>query len=138
MEVTTSMNPNDHDDAASKNARRAVHSIVKRYGIPVVVGINRFGADTDAELAAIVEAARAEGVTAVVCTHYAEGSKGAEELARHVVRLAESGAAQFAPLYHDDLPLLAHYFVERYAAEFGLRTAGIDARQDLGFSATHR
>jgi formate--tetrahydrofolate ligase len=80
---------------------------VKRYGIPVVVGINRFGADTDAELAAIVEAARAEGVVAVVCTHYAEGSKGAEELARHVVRLAESGVAQFAPLYHDDLPLLA-------------------------------
>ena len=79
---------------------------VKRYGIPVVVGINRFGADTDAELAAVVEAARAEGVAAVVCTHYAEGSKGAEELARHVVRLAESGAAQFAPLYHDDLPLL--------------------------------
>jgi formate--tetrahydrofolate ligase len=71
-----------------------------------VVGINRFGPDTDAELAAIEEAARAEGVTAVVCTHYADGSRGAEELARHVVRLAESGAAQFAPLYHDDLPLI--------------------------------
>jgi formate--tetrahydrofolate ligase len=78
---------------------------VKRYGVPVVVGINRFGPDTEAELMAVIEAARDEGVTAVVCTHYADGSAGAEDLARHVVHLAESGAAQFAPLYHDDLPL---------------------------------
>ncbi len=78
---------------------------VKRYGVPVVVGINRFGPDTVAELEAVVEAARAEGVAAFVCTHFAEGSKGAEALARHVVELAESGAAQFAPLYPDDMPL---------------------------------
>ena len=92
--------------AGAANLARHLRN-VRRYGIPVVVGINRFGADTDAELAAVVEAARGEGVNAVVCTHYAEGSKGAEELARHVVQLAESGVAQFAPLYHDDLSLLA-------------------------------
>ena len=78
---------------------------VKRYGVPAVVGINRFGPDTDAELAAVVEAARGEGVAAFVCSHLAEGSKGAEELARPLVQLAESGAAQFAPLYADDMPL---------------------------------
>ncbi len=94
-------------DAVRKGAANLVRHLqnVKRYGVPVVVGINRFGPDTDAELAAVEETARAEGVTAVVCTHYADGSKGAEELARHVVHLAESGAGQFAPLYHDDMPL---------------------------------
>ena len=78
---------------------------VKRYGIPAVVAINRFGADTDAELAAVVEAARSEGVKALVCTHFAEGGKGAEDLAHEVVHLAESGVAQFAPLYPDEMPL---------------------------------
>jgi formate--tetrahydrofolate ligase len=86
------------------NLVRHLHNL-KRYGIPVVVGINRFGPDTGAELEAVIEAARGEGVTAVVCTHYADGSAGAEVLAQHVVRLAESGAAQFAPLYPDDMPL---------------------------------
>jgi formate--tetrahydrofolate ligase len=88
------------------NLIRHLHN-VKRYGVPVVVAINRFHHDTAAELAAAEEAARGEGVAAIVCTHFAEGSKGAEELARHVVRIAESGTAQFAPLYHDDLPLFA-------------------------------
>jgi len=78
---------------------------IKRYGIPAVVAINRFGPDTDAELAAVAETARTEGVEAVVCSHFAEGGKGAEDLAHHVVRLAESGVAQFAPLYPDEMPL---------------------------------
>ncbi len=86
------------------NLVRHLHNL-KRYGVPVVVGINRFGTDTEAELDAVIEAARGEGVAAVVCTHYAEGSAGAEALAQHVVRLAESGAAQFAPLYPDEMPL---------------------------------
>ncbi len=86
------------------NLVRHLHN-VKRYGVPVVVAINRFQSDTDAELAALAEAAEAEGVTAFVCTHFADGSKGAEDLARHVAKLAESGAASFAPLYPDDMPL---------------------------------
>ena len=63
------------------------------------------GIDTAAELEAVAEAAAGEGVAAVVCTHFAEGSQGAEALARHVAALAESGEAHFAPLYPDDLPL---------------------------------
>lgn len=78
---------------------------VKSFGVPVVVGINRFNTDTEAELAAVTEAAAAYGVEAVVCTHWSDGGKGAEQLARKVVALAESGASQFAPLYDDSLPL---------------------------------
>lgn len=78
---------------------------VKSFGVPVVVGINRFTLDTEAELQAVREAATAYGVEAVVCTHWSDGSKGAAQLAHKVVALAESGASQFAPLYDDSLPL---------------------------------
>jgi len=88
----------------SANLVRHIHN-VKRYGVPAIVAINRFATDTDAELAAIEQAAAHEGVEAVVCTHFVDGGKGAEALARGVARLAESGAAQFAPLYPDDMPL---------------------------------
>jgi formate--tetrahydrofolate ligase len=86
------------------NLVRHIHN-VKRYGVPVVVAINRFGTDTDAEIAAVQAAAASEGVEAILCTHFADGGKGAEALAHKVVQLAESGAAQFAPLYPDDMPL---------------------------------
>lgn len=78
---------------------------VKSFGVPVVVGINRFNTDTEAELAAIRESASAYGVEAIVCTHWSEGGKGAAQLAQKVVALAESGASQFAPLYDDNLSL---------------------------------
>ena len=93
--------------AVRKGAANLVRHIrnVRRFGVPLVVAINRFAADTAAELEAVAEAAAGEGVAAVVCTHFAEGSQGAEALARHVAALAESGEAHFAPLYPDDLPL---------------------------------
>ncbi|MFM2320059.1 MAG: hypothetical protein RLZZ215_2680 [Pseudomonadota bacterium] len=78
---------------------------VKSFGVPVVVGINRFNTDTEAELAVIRESAAAYGVEAIVCTHWSDGGKGAEQLAHKVVALAESGASQFAPLYDDNLSL---------------------------------
>jgi formate--tetrahydrofolate ligase len=86
------------------NLARHVHN-VKRYGVPVIVAINRFGTDTDAEIEAVKVAAASEGVEAILCTHFADGGKGAEELAHKVAHLAESGAAQFAPLYPDDMSL---------------------------------
>ena len=100
--------------AGAANLVRHIRN-VRRYGVPVVVGINRFASDTAAELEAVAEAARGEGVPAIVCSHFAEGSKGAEALAHEVVRLADSGAAQFAPLYPDDMPLLDK--IERIATE---------------------
>jgi formate--tetrahydrofolate ligase len=78
---------------------------VKQFGVPVVVAINRFVSDTPDEIAAVQEFARSHGVEAVLCEHWAKGSEGAEALAHEVVKLAESGAAQFAPLYDLDLPL---------------------------------
>lgn len=78
---------------------------VRSFGVPAVVAINRFDTDTDAELEAVKQAARAQGVTAVVCTHWSDGGKGTAELARQVVELCDKGAAQFATLYPDDMPL---------------------------------
>jgi formate--tetrahydrofolate ligase len=78
---------------------------VKQFGVPVVVAINRFVSDTAEEIAAVQDFAKSHGVEAILCEHWAKGSEGTEALARAVVALAESGAAQFAPLYDLDLPL---------------------------------
>ena len=78
---------------------------VKSFGVPVVVGINRFTSDTDAEIAEIKEIAAANGVKAIECTHWADGGAGTEELAREVASLADSGSASFAPLYPDEMPI---------------------------------
>lgn len=88
----------------SANLARHVANI-RRYGLPVVVGINRFSGDTPAEIAALQKACTAMGVKAVLCNHWAEGGAGAEELAREVVALAEGGQADFCMLYPDDMPL---------------------------------
>jgi formate--tetrahydrofolate ligase len=78
---------------------------VKKFGVPAVVAINRFVTDTDAEIRATVEAAESAGAKAFLCTHWADGSKGLEHLARHVIELADSGQSKFKPLYPDDMPL---------------------------------
>ena len=66
---------------------------------------NKFSADTDAEVAVIKEYCRGFGVEAIECRHWAEGGKGAIELAEQVVHLADSEHSQFRPLYDDDLGL---------------------------------
>jgi formate--tetrahydrofolate ligase len=78
---------------------------VKKFGVPIAVAINHFTLDTEAEVDAIRAFCREHGVEAFKCTHWAEGSKGTEALARHVADLAEKGAAQFKPIYGDDMPL---------------------------------
>jgi formate--tetrahydrofolate ligase len=78
---------------------------VKTFGVPVVVGINRFTSDTDAEIAVIKEIAAANGVKAIECTHWADGGAGTEELAQEVASLADLGSASFAPLYPDEMPI---------------------------------
>jgi formate--tetrahydrofolate ligase len=78
---------------------------VKKFGVPMAVAINHFIADTDAEVEAIREFCRTHGVEAFKCTHWAEGSKGTEALARHVAELADRGSSHFKPIYSDDLPL---------------------------------
>ncbi len=78
---------------------------VQSFGVPAIVAINRFDSDTDAEIEAIRAAARAQGVEAVLCTHWADGGKGTAELARQIVALTDKNGAQFRLLYPDDMPL---------------------------------
>ncbi|MEM5474023.1 formate--tetrahydrofolate ligase [Hoeflea sp. AS60] len=79
---------------------------VKKFGVPVVVAINHFVADTEAEIQAVKDYVATLGVEAILCRHWAQGSAGIEDLAHKVVELAESGSAQFAPLYPDEMPLI--------------------------------
>jgi len=78
---------------------------VKKFGVPVVVAINHFVSDTDAEVQAVKDYVATLGAEAILCKHWALGSAGIEDLAHKVVEMAESGQAQFAPLYPDDMPL---------------------------------
>jgi formate--tetrahydrofolate ligase len=78
---------------------------VKQFGVPVVVAMNHFVSDTDEEIAAMKEYVAGMGAEAILCKHWAQGSKGIEELSRKVVELAESGASQFSPLYPDEMKL---------------------------------
>jgi formate--tetrahydrofolate ligase len=78
---------------------------VKSFGVPAIVCINHFISDTDAEIAAVKEYVATQGSEAVLCKHWGQGSAGIEELAHKVVALAEGGAANFAPLYPDEMSL---------------------------------
>lgn len=86
---------------------------LKSFGVPVIVAINHFVTDTEAEISAVREYAETQGSEAVLCRHWELGSKGTEELARRVAEIADSGASQFAPLYKDELPLFEK--IERVA-----------------------
>ena len=79
---------------------------IRQFGVPAVVSVNRFSADTAREHAKLQELCAAEGVKAVIADHWAQGGEGAVELAHAVVDLAESGAADFRFLYPDEMPLL--------------------------------
>ncbi len=78
---------------------------LKKFGVPVVVGINHFFTDTDAEIAALKAYAEGRGVPAEVNYHWAKGGAGIEGTARKVVELIEAGTANYRPLYSDDLGL---------------------------------
>ena len=78
---------------------------VKSFGIPVVVAINHFVSDTDAEIEALRRYVADKGTEAFVCKHWAEGSKGILPLANKVVEIAES-KSKFSYTYKDDLPLI--------------------------------
>ena len=78
---------------------------LKKFGVPAVVAINRFITDTDKEVNAVKNTAKKFGALAIRCNHWADGSKGTIDLAKHVVKLADSGRAKFKPLYDDKMPL---------------------------------
>ena len=86
------------------NLQRHV-SNVQKYGVPVVVSINRFSADTQAEIDLVKSACGELGVEAFMADHWAAGGAGAADVAKAVVKLCESGKASFKTLYPDDMPL---------------------------------
>src|SRR5262249_37768528 len=90
--------------AGCENLKRHIEN-VRLFGVPPIVAINRFVTDTDKEIAAVIAAAESAGAKAFLCTHWSDGSKGIEALARHVVEVADSGRSKFKFLYPDEMPL---------------------------------
>ena len=78
---------------------------IGQYGVPVVVAVNNFTSDTDAEFNAIKQYCDALNVDAILCKHWADGSDGSSDLARKVVQIAESGVTKFKTLYDDSVSL---------------------------------
>ena len=91
-------------EAGIGNLARHVENLQK-FGIVPVVAINRFSADTAAEIKLVEDACRRLGVEALMADHWAEGGKGAADLARTVVKIADSGRSKLKLLYPDDMPL---------------------------------
>ncbi len=90
--------------AGCSNLLRHIENL-RKFGVPVVVSINRFTTDTDAEVAAVNEVTSSVGVRSIECNQWAKGSAGIAELAHATVELAESGKAEFKPLYADGMGL---------------------------------
>lgn len=90
--------------AGSANLVRHIENM-KAFGLPAVVAINRFTSDTSAEIEAIKQACAAVGASVHLCSHWAEGSAGAVDLAAEVVQLASQPSA-FKPIYESNLSLV--------------------------------
>ncbi len=88
------------------NLRRHIENVTG-FGVPAVVAINHFSSDTAAEVEALRSGVADLGVPVHVCRHWAEGGRGAADLAHTVAALADGDTARFAPLYPDDMLLLA-------------------------------
>ncbi|MCL4132352.1 UNVERIFIED_CONTAM: hypothetical protein GTU68_054556 [Idotea baltica] len=78
---------------------------LKSFGVPVVVAINHFVTDTDAEVQAVKDYVATQGSEAILSQHWEHGSKGSEALAKRVAEIADSGVAAFAPIYPDKMRL---------------------------------
>jgi formate--tetrahydrofolate ligase len=130
-------------DAVRKGSANLAAQIenVRVFNVPVVVAINHYPDDTDAEVAAIREVALAAGARDVVVSrHFADGGAGAEDLAHAVWSAAEEGAPEFRLLYPDDLPLrekIETVAVRIYGArgvdELPAATKALKLYEELGF-----
>src|ERR1700754_2267622 len=91
-------------EAGMSNLQRHLENI-KKFNLPAVVSINRFSADTDAEIALVKEKCKALGVEALMADHWAMGGEGAADVAKAVVKLCDEGKASLKLLYPDEMPL---------------------------------
>jgi len=78
---------------------------VKKFGVPVIVAVNQFIHDTDAEMQALKDIVNELGVKAITASHWANGGAGTEELATKVAAIADSDVSEYAPLYPLDMPI---------------------------------
>jgi formate--tetrahydrofolate ligase len=86
------------------NLQRHIDNVRNNYGLPCVVSINHRAEDTEAEVALLIDRAQRSGVRVLLARHFAEGGKGAAELAHEVVRLCD-GPSEFRFVYEESLPL---------------------------------
>jgi formate--tetrahydrofolate ligase len=87
------------------NMDRHISNIRDNFGLPVIVALNRFGSDTDREFELIKKHCAEQGVEAIVCEHFAKGSKGALPLARAMVKLIDEKPGTLKFVYEDEDPL---------------------------------
>jgi len=92
-------------EAGVANLQRHVENMQK-FGVVPVVSINRFSADTEAEIKLVKDKCKALGVEALMADHWAMGGEGAADVARAVVKVADSGKSKLKYLYPDDMPLV--------------------------------
>lgn len=88
------------------NLLKHIGNLKNAFGLPVVVAINRFVSDSDAELALIEKTCGEHGAKVALCEVWAHGGKGGEDLARAVIDACEKSESRCAPLYPDDMPLV--------------------------------
>lgn len=88
-----------------KNLERHVRNLRENFGLPCVVAINRFTADTDAEIELLRKKLGHLQVDVVLAEHWAKGGEGAEDLAKAVLNVLENCPANFQFIYEDDTPL---------------------------------
>jgi formate--tetrahydrofolate ligase len=104
-EKSLAMEDVDAVERGLPNLLRHVENLGK-YGLPVLVAINRFLSDSPAELKMIEKKCAIAGSRAILCDHWARGGAGCEDMARAAVETIARGKAAFRPIYTDDLPLV--------------------------------
>jgi formate--tetrahydrofolate ligase len=116
---------------------------VRQFGVPVVVAVNRFVADREAELKMVFDYCQTIGVDAALCEVWEKGGAGGELLAHEVVRLLESGAAEYRPLYDTTLSIRQKIesIVSRVYGGAGVEysaaaVTGIKYLEDIGLAHT--
>ena len=99
---------NENLDAVQRGSSNLIRHLenIRKFGVPVVVAINHFLTDTNNEIELIKKIVHEVGVQAVECKHWANGSKGIEELAKKVVEVCDNEEAEFKFLYTDSMPLI--------------------------------
>ncbi len=95
----------DAVNAGCPNLGRHIENL-KSFGVPVVVAINHFVTDTDAEVQAVKDYVVGHGSEAILSQHWEFGSEGSKALAERVAEIADADVAAFAPIYPDDMPLM--------------------------------